>query len=76
MNTLSASAGYSERGDPKTIALRSTTNVARTSRRRRANRRPSRTAAMLGRTAPGDGRIGAISRRATIAAPNVTTSIM
>ena len=33
-------------------------NVASTSRRLRANRRPSTTAAMLGRTAPGAGGIG------------------
>ena len=33
------------------------------------------TEAMLGRTAPGAGGIGRISRSATIAAANVTTSI-
>ena len=57
-NTSSASAGNSDLGHPKTIALMSTTKVASTSRRLRANRSPSATAATLGRTAPGVGGIG------------------
>ena len=75
MNTSRASAGNSELGQPKTIALRSTTNVASTSRRRRAKRSPSMTAATLGRGAPGVGGMGDISRSATITDANVTTSI-
>ena len=75
MNTSRASAGNSELGHPKTIALMSTTNVASTSRRRRAKRSPSATAAKLGRAAPGAGGMGEISRSATITDANVTTSI-
>ena len=41
MNTSSARAGYSDRGDPNTMALMSIRNVVSTSRRRLAKRRPS-----------------------------------
>ena len=68
-NTSSAIAGNSERGEPKTIAMRSTTNVASTGRRRQANRSPSAMPVMLGRTAPGAGGIGAMNSSVVIAAP-------
>ena len=69
LNTSSASAGNSDRGDPNTIALRSTMKVASTSRRLRANRSPSMTArdarARARRAQAGSARI---SSSATIAA--------
>ena len=75
MNTSSAMAGNSDRGDPKTIATRSTTNVPSTGRWRRANRRPSMTAAEARPDRTGAGGIGAMSSRARIAAMYVTASI-
>src|SRR5450759_3712609 len=72
--TSSAKTGKSAVGIPKTIALRSTTKVARMARRRRANRRPYAIAARLGRTAPWAGRIGAMRTSAPMAAANVIAS--
>ncbi len=74
-NTSRASGVNSDRGEPNTIALMSTRNVARTSRRLRAYRRPSATVRKLGLAAPGAGGMGAIMRTAMIAAPYVTRSM-
>jgi hypothetical protein len=60
LNTSRARTGNSDIGIPKIIALRSITNEPRIARRRRTNRRPSRTASRPGRvTSPrgGSGRI-------------------
>ena len=74
LNTSSASAGNSEVGMPKIIALRSMTNVERITRRARTKLRPSRIADSPGRVTAPSGGSGAIAAIPASDAVNVSTS--
>ena len=70
--TSRASAGKSDVGIPKIIATRSIAKVDRMTRRRAANRRPSRIAVRPGRTTAAERRRSARSRQGQRATPRTT----